>query len=174
MEIEAKYKCDNLEEFSQKVLDKGFVLEKSKHQIDTYFIVNRKNDDGTRDYLRIRGDPEGNNFSLDFHKVLSLLETDETETKFNDMKGMVKILSALGFEVVCVLNKDRKKYKKDSLIVVLDKVEGLGDFVEVEFVGESTDENKDLVLKTASELGLKEKNRVIKKGYPDLLIESLK
>jgi len=173
MEIEVKYKHDNLEDFAQKLLSEGFILEKSKHQIDTYFIVNRKNDDGTRDYLRIRGDSEGNKFSLDFHKVLSLLETDETELKFTDMKGMSKILGALGFDVACVLNKDRKKYKKGPLLVILDKVEGLGNFVEVELIDEPTDENKALVLGTASELGLKEENRVIKKGYPDLLIESL-
>ncbi len=173
MEIEVKYKCDDLEGFAEQLLNKGFTLEKSKHQIDTYFIVNRKNGDGTRDYLRIRGDPKGNNFSLDFHKVLSLLETDETEIEFNDMEGMTKILNALGFKVACVLNKDRKKYTKGSLLVILDKVEDLGTFVEVELMDEPTDENKALVLGTASELGLKEEDRVIKKGYPDLLIESL-
>jgi adenylate cyclase, class 2 len=174
MEIEVKYKCDNPEDFTQKILSKGFVLEKSKHQIDTYFIVNRKNEDGTRDYLRIRGNPKGDKFSLDFHKVLSLLETDETELKFSDIEGMKKILNALGFEVICVLNKYRNKYRKGSLLVILDKVENLGDFVEVELMDEPTDENKTLVLETASGLGLKEENRVIKKGYPDLLAESLK
>ena len=172
MELEAKYKVENFEEVLKKVESLGFKLGKEKHQVDTYFIVDRENEDGTRDYLRVREDLKKNSVSFEFHKVLSDLETDETEIKVEDKEKIVKIMENLGLNVVCVVNKDRKEYNKDNITIVFDVVENLGNFVEIEVNAESTEKNKNLVWDTAKKIGLTEKDRVSKKGYPDLLMEN--
>src|SRR3989344_1026352 len=172
MELEAKYKAKDFEKVLKKVESLGFKLGKEKHQIDTYFIVDRENEDGTRDYLRVREDLKKNSVSFEFHKVLSDLETDETEISVENKEAIVKIMENLGLNVVCVVDKDRKEYNKDNVTVVFDVVKDLGNFVEIEINAESTEENKNLVLSTAKELGLEEENRVTKKGYPNLLMEN--
>ncbi len=171
MELEAKYKCDDLSALIEKAKELGFKLEKKKKQIDTYFIMNETKEDGTRHYLRIREDNLKGTISLDYHIVLSLLETDETEMEISDKEKMTKILGLLGHEVKCVVNKDREQYKKDKVRVIFDKIANLGDFVEIEINDELSKENENLIKKVAESLGLDEKDRVVKKGYPDLLIE---
>ena len=172
MELEAKYKVENFKNILRKVEALGFKLGKEKHQIDTYFIVDRENEDGTRDYLRVREDLKKNSVSFEFHKVLSDLETDETEISVENKEAIVKIMENLGLNVVCVVDKDRKEYSKDNVTVVFDVVKNLGNFVEIEINAEATEENKNLVLSTAEKLGLNKENRVTKKGYPDLLIKN--
>jgi len=171
MELEVKFRCDSVQRVMSKALELGFILKKKKHQIDTYFIVNKKTKYGTRDYLRIREDLSSNSLSLDYHKVLSELETDETEIKIVDKEGIIKILELLGYDIVCVVNKIREQYEKDNVVITVDKVEGLGNFVEIEINEELTDSNRNKIYSIATNLELMEKDRVSKKGYPDLLME---
>jgi len=96
---------------------------------------------------------------------------DETEVEIKDKAGTMKILESLGLEIECVVDRERRKYEKGNVVVVFDKIGGLGSFVEVEVVGEPSEENKSLVMDTARELGLSEDDRVAGKGYPDLLRE---
>ena len=58
---------------------------------------------------------------------------EEYETRIENSQIMDKILSALNFEKIIVIRKKRCEYKyKDSYLVALDIVEGLGYFVEIE------------------------------------------
>jgi adenylate cyclase, class 2 len=171
MELEAKFACKNIPEAIGKAEVLGFKFEKKQKQIDTYFIMNETKADGTRHYLRIREDVMKNKISLDYHRVLSLLETEETEMEINDKEKMFKILSLLGLGVKCVVDKERHKYTNGKIILTFDTIKGLGNFVEIEINDDISKENESLIKKTSETLGLLEENRVIKKGYPDLLIE---
>lgn len=169
-----KFRCDDLEAVKEKLLSNSFELDKIKHQIDTYFIVNETQKDGTRDYLRVREDKKKNFISLDYHKVLSLLETDETEVDVMDKDKIVKIIELLGRNVQCAVDKQREQYKNNEIIVTLDLVKDLGSFVEIEINADLTPENEKKLMDTMDLLGLNESQRVKKQGYPDLLLASQK
>ena len=172
MELEMKFKCEDTESVKEKLIENSFTLDKIKHQIDTYFIVNETQEDGTRDYLRVREDKKKNVISLDYHRVLSLLETDEVEVEVVDKEKTMKILKLLDKNIQCEVDKQREQYKKDSVIVTIDIVKDLGTFVEIEINGELNAENEQKLIDTMELLGLKEKQRIKKQGYPDLLLTS--
>ena len=165
-----KFKCNDIEAVKKKLVENSFKLDKIKHQIDTYFIINETQNDGTRNYLRVREDKKKNFISLDFHRVISLLETDETEVNVTDKDKIVKILNLLGKNIQCVVDKQREEYKKDEVVVTIDFVKDLGSFVEIEINGDLNSENEQKLMDTAKLLGLNEKQRVKKQGYPDLLL----
>jgi len=173
MELELKYKIQSFPK--QKILDLGFQKKSESHQIDNYYIVNQVLDE-KRTYLRTREDKNKNTFSFDFHQIISILATDETEMKIctkEDSTKLHRILEALGYPIVCVIDKQREVYEKDDIKVVLDTVKNLGNFIEIEIEGIESQENQSKLNNTAILLGLNENDRVSKKGYPDLFLETI-
>ncbi len=171
MELEMKFRCENLDTIEDLLVIGGFVKSKQKHQRDTYFIVNQHNEDGTRDYFRVRRDLIKGTYSMDYHRVLSELETQETEVDIEDDQGAIDILKNLGYEVKCVVDKKRSEYTKENLSVTLDEVKDLGTYVEIELMGDLNAENEQTILKTQEYLNLPDTNRVQRMGYPDLLLK---
>jgi len=169
MEIEVKYKCKNFEKIIKIVRTMGFKLIKEKHQIDSYFFASKKSKDGTWDYLRIR--EENKKYSFDHHRVLNDMEAEEREIKIEDKNKLIEIMKFLGHEIICVVDKKRKEYSKNNITIVFDRIKNLGNFVEVELIGESNNKNREIVLELAKKLGLDKKDRVEGKGYPDLMLE---
>jgi len=171
MELEVKYK---VKEFPVKLIETlGFEKSKESHQIDRYFIVdkvlNKK-----RTYLRLRQDVLKENFSFDLHQIISDIAADETEIalhSLNDIFDTEKILNVLGYPFVCEVDKHRTVYKKDSIKLVFDIVKNLGNFIEIEMIGEETQENENILFQVAKQLSLEENDRVVKKGYPDLILK---
>lgn len=170
MELELKYKVKEFPVELVKTL--GFVKSKESHQIDRYFIVN-KILNKKRTYLRLRQDILKETFSFDLHQIISDIAADETEIALhstNDISGMEKILNVLGYPFVCEVDKHRTVYKKDNIKLVFDIVKNLGNFIEIEMIGDETQENENILFQAAKQLSLEEKDRVVKKGYPDLIL----
>jgi len=171
MELELKYK---VKEFPIELIETlGFVKSKESHQIDRYFIVNKILNE-KRTYLRLRQDVLKETFSFDLHQIISDIAADETEIALhstNDISDMEKILDILGYHFVCEVDKHRTIYKKDNIKLVLDIVKNLGNFVEIEMTGDETQENEKILFQAAKQLSLEEKDRVVKKGYPDLILQ---
>jgi adenylate cyclase class 2 len=109
---------------------------------------------------------------MDYHRVHSALETEEFELDIDNTDTALTILKQLGFEVDCIVDKNRIVYKKENIEVTIDTVKELGTFVELEIEGEKDDETEKRLLDLALKLGLEEANRVSNKGYPDLLKEN--
>ena len=173
MELELKYKVNSFPK--QKILDQGFQKKSESHQIDNYFIVN-KLIEGKRTYLRTREDKNKNTFSFDFHQIISDLATAETEINICTKEDSVKlnsIVEALGYPIVCAIDKQREVYEKDGIKIVLDTVKNLGNFVEIELEGSESKINQSKLNNTAILLCLNENDRVSKKGYPDLFLETI-
>tara|TARA_Y100000310_G_scaffold270046_1_gene283648 strand:+ start:1135 stop:1584 length:450 start_codon:yes stop_codon:yes gene_type:complete len=137
MELEYKFNCEDLEAVKEKAKSLGFSFSKKKHQIDTYFIVCEKKED-SGDYLRIR--EEEGRVRLDYHRALSLLATEEYEVGFENKEIMVEILKLLGYDVVCIVDKEREEYVKDHVTITSDMIKELGSFVELEVEGEESKE----------------------------------
>ena len=68
---------------------------------------------------------------------------DEFETKVDDGLKIIKIFEALNFKAVVKVEKIRKIWEFGDYEIALDRVKGLGDFVEIEYIGK--DENVDPV-----------------------------
>jgi len=167
IELEIKYKVEN---FPIDLIESlGFVKLKVSHQVDRYHVVNRTFDK-RRTYLRLRNNTIKNNFSFDFHQIISDIATEETEIGLNssdDIFRMGTILDKLGYPFVCEVDKHRTVYKNGNIELVLDTVKGLGNFIEIEIAGNETQEN---LFQLAQKLSLND--RIIKKGYPDMVMSN--
>lgn len=170
-EYERKFRCTDVDKITQQLTQKGFIKHKEKHQVDTYFIVNKTDEQQRRVYLRIREDKKKNSSSLDYHIVLNDDTTKEIEVGVEDAKKTTEILNQLGQQVVCVVNKKRLSYKKSHIEVTIDRIDELGVFVEVEVSLDDAKEAIEELNSTCQLLKLKNENRVSGEGYPDLLIK---
>ncbi|KTG11287.1 adenylate cyclase [Haloprofundus marisrubri] len=64
---------------------------------------------------------------------------EEFETGVDDGETMAGVLEGLGFEPAAVVEKQREYFRVDEYTVVLDDVDGLGEFVEVEREAEESE-----------------------------------
>lgn len=171
MEFEVKHKVTG--HWADKIAAMGFMAKKDSHQIDYYYINNEHRDDG-RHYFRVREDLIGKTASLDYHVVITDLATKETEIKIDDVQGAKMILGYLGLKPICTVDKQRKSFSNGTVVITLDTVKDLGDFLEIEIIGEDEATAQEEISRFEQELGLSEKTRIQKRGYPDLLIEKMK
>lgn len=172
MELELKFFAS--EDYAPILLDKGFKFGKFKHQIDTYYIVDETLK-GYRTWLRIREDLVGNTASLDLHRLVSEIATDEKEIGFPaaEVDKMKLVMETLGHNVKCAVNKQRRTFIRDDVKVTLDEIENLGKFIEVEIEGEETESDIAALNAVVAELGLK-LSLHINAGYPELLMRKRK
>lgn len=66
----------------------------------------------------------------------------EAETRVTDEAATRALLSGLGYEPAATVRKERERYTFEGCTVTLDSVDGLGEFVEVEYAGESASETE--------------------------------
>lgn len=82
--------------------------------------------------LRNQGDYSFITFKHDHFHGDKWLYSDENETEIGDFFVAQQILKQLGFEKMVVLKNLKRVYKHKSFEIVLEKVEKLGIFLEVE------------------------------------------
>jgi len=93
---------------------------------------------------------------------------EEIEVVVSDFEGTLEIFKRLGFNVVAKVSKVRKIYKLDDVKILVDSVDGLGDFVEIEIKSDDVEVAKKKIFEIARHLGLKES---ITKSYLEMLLE---
>jgi predicted adenylyl cyclase CyaB len=178
IENEIKFKIDKSNKSIEKEIVKfGFKFKKEKFQDDYYFSPPHKKFAGTKKYyLRLRK-KEDNVAVFAYHVVVDNLQTKELEVNCNSFTNLKLILKKLDFNLDCVVKKHRKVFideKNDNFQLVLDKVTGLGTFIEIEYIGKMTKNVSNMFQELINYLGLK-KNQVISGcGYPDLLMKKNK
>lgn len=177
IEIELKVKV-----FDTKLFDfvsKNGKFLNQKKQTDIYFDPPHKTylfetsaGIDANEGIRVRLSDKGDYFA---HKKMQEINgkqtgfVDEVETKIEDGKQVLKILSIMDCKETCRIEKHRKTYKYEDLLIEFDKINGLGEFVEIEFEGEcrtpkkAMEKIKNLLLKT------KTKYEIIKTGYVQLM-----
>ncbi|WP_436924328.1 class IV adenylate cyclase [Halosimplex amylolyticum] len=106
-----------------------------------------------------------------------LLETEsksreEHETAVADAEAAVGIFDGLGFEPAATVRKEREQYRLDGYAVTLDRVDGLGEFVEVETEtdDDAIDAARDGAMAVLDTLGL-DPDAQIRTSYLGLLLE---
>lgn len=184
VEVEIKVKIDNFDEIKAKVSAIGKLM-KSIRQIDDYFIPTHRDFFAQKphpvEWLRIRTNPDKTIFEYD--KSINKNEkgeqecAEEYETEISNSDEFRKILNFLDFKKVITVDKQREYWDCGDLEIALDRIVGLGDFIEVEAKGnfENNAKAKQACLKFLEELGINEaETKQINKGYPVLLLEKTK
>lgn len=170
-EIEVKAHVYNKEKLIQQLLEHGCMLSEPVRQEDEYYI----NFEGSftqfrpqENFLRVRTLQDRSYFTLK-QPQSNELDVLEHTTEVSDKEELIAILQLLGYRYVISVKKERQEGKLGNYNVCVDSVEGLGDFIELEYIG--TDEAvliQNDQKRILSELGIEEKDVVIH-GYDTLM-----
>lgn len=143
---------------------RGYVKKRALDQRDTCYLVGKKHPRG-KEYLRVR--EQDGEARLEHHLGISNIETEELETTIGDASRLHQILGALGFTPQVVVEKHREEWRKDDVLVTLDTVKHLGDFVEIEMQGTLSEEIEQKLYSLAETLELKKEIKDV--GYAEML-----
>ncbi len=149
IEIEQKYKVENAARLLE-VLERDADYLYTEHQVDEYFNAPHRNflamgpqdgDSGPSkivEWLRLRNADGVGSINYKFwHKDEQYIahHCDEYESKVDDTEQVRRILLALNFASMVVVDKQRKAWKYKEYEVCIDTVKGIGEFVELEYKG---------------------------------------
>ena len=177
-EVEIKMPLCNSTEVKH-FLENNAKLKLNEHQLDVYF--DSENAGFTRDishiskWLRVR--IEGEKATINYKKWLpedAVIKThcDEYEVVISSSDEMTQLLNGLGFFEVIRVDKIRNSWQLEQYEISIDSVEGLGDFIEVEYKGTTDDVSaiREKLFKIVEEIGAVTSD-IDLKGYPYLLLE---
>jgi len=171
IEIEAKLKVESLEEVKCKLVELGAEFLAEQLQKDCYF------DDGDRTLtktdrcLRLRREVVGDSdrFFLTYKSAKEknqFKKRQEIDIEIKDPDSTEKMLTALGYNRVLVVEKKRRIWRYRDCVVALDELPLLGEFVEIE------GPNDEKISDVQNELALANLQHIVK-SYADLVSEKL-
>jgi adenylate cyclase class 2 len=173
-EVEVKAKLQNPELVLAKLKERGVVLDQPIAQHDKVFspqdLKNFTDFHTGVSFLRIRR--EENRSLLTLKKSgLNELDNTEIELEVGNPDALEKLLAEIGYKLSVEVKKVRQKGKIDKVEICLDKIEGLGTFIELEKLM-AIDSNVELVqtelFELLKELGINDSDRV-NQGYDTLM-----
>lgn len=178
LEVELKFRVDDLDEVRKAARAFGGKLGSTIRQVDTYYAHPTRNFAETDEALRVR--VVGETACVTYKGPLLDAETksrQETEIRFAggaaDGRRFGGLLARLGFHEVKAVHKEREEWHLDwqgkSVELLIDRVDGLGTFVELEMLSDAAafEEAKAALLALASTLGLRDSER---RSYLALLL----
>ena len=176
-EIEVKAKLINREDIVKKLEAMGCIFGTELHQVDHIFIPKDISFPPPLHVPVLRVRRQGDKSFLTL-KISQSNRQDciEHEMEISDGDKMIEIMELINYKKVPVVNKKRIKTKLDDMEIVIDIVEGLGEFIEVEkIINEKNGEvrkkiQKDL-LNFLSEIGISEKDHLLGSKYDIMLFE---
>ena len=166
MEVEIKAKIENKNEFEKKLKSMGAKFIREVVEEDEYFNHPCLDFASTDEALRIRND-----YTLTYKGPKVDEDTksrEEINLKIDNLDKSRKLLISLGFKSVAKVVKKRRYYNIGNLNISVDNLPELGDFVEVECIGEYKP-CKEKVMQMAKELRLRD---FIRKSYLELVLEA--
>lgn len=171
LEIELKAYCDNLDLIKDKLVNElGFSNGEELHEADLYFNHPAYNFKDTDEALRLRRQNEKVYVAYKGPALSKIAKTRyEQEVGVSDYEGMKDILLKVGFTPVYEVRKTRRYFTKEDITITLDQVENLGNFVEIEVLGEDREAGEKRIFDLAKILGL---SRFEHKSYLGLLLAS--
>lgn len=144
IEIEIKVKVENIEKL-QQFLREHATFHGEKRQIDEYFTPETGDFMSVRpvnEWLRLRN-AEGKytiNYKLWHRDHTGKSEyCDEIETSIGEISQVQKILAALHFRSLVVVDKVRSVWNYQNFEIGIDTVQNLGTFIEIEYIGTDKD-----------------------------------
>ncbi|OQY03928.1 MAG: adenylate cyclase [Bacteroidetes bacterium 4572_117] len=164
--IEIKARCDDHEMVKKILLSGNAEFKGVDHQIDSYFKVNSGR-------LKLR---EGNieNALIHYNRE------DKDDPKESDIllyktskNSLLKDLLSKALGKLITIDKEREIYFIDNVKFHLDKVKGLGKFIEIEAIGKDSGDKSALLQQCKFYLNLFNisKENLIPVSYSDMLLE---
>lgn len=166
LNVEIKAKCNNHEKIRNILVSKKADFRGKDHQIDTYFKTNNGR-------LKLR---EGNieNFLI-FYKRENKAGPKKSKVILfkSEPKSSLKEILQKSFEILAVVDKKREIYFIENVKFHLDKVKGLGSFMEIEAIDKDGSIGKKKLLDQCNfylRLLNIQKGDLISDSYSDLLL----
>lgn len=172
IEVEVKFRIENIKEVEEK-MEKMAELIIEKTEYDIYFNSPWKDFKKSDEALRIRRDTEGTNITYKGPKIDSRTKSrEEVKLDISDYRYGVELLKGLGFNPFGEVVKNRKIYDLEGATVTVDRVENLGEFLEIELQANDSEVDKktEQIFSLAKKLGFSEEQS-IRKSYLELLME---
>lgn len=174
IEVEVKVRADH-RQVKDKLKGMGARSVGVEKQSDTYYNAPHRDFAETDEALRIRCVNGTSVLTYKGKKLDTVSKTrEEFETAVEGAEAR-SILLSLGFTQSGYVRKLREIFRYKDFIVCLDKVEGLGEFVEVELMAES-DPGSDIefhrkrIFDFFRELGIRE-SESIRESYLEMMIK---
>jgi adenylate cyclase, class 2 len=168
LEIEIKAYCGNLDDVRKGLTSLGAELIRSEREEDLYLGHPSRNFAATDEAFRLR--LAGGKCLMTYKgpKIGTVSKARyERETPVAEFDAMRDILGRLGFSEVASVRKGRDIYLLNDIEICLDRVEGLGDFVEIERRGDEQEKIEKELFELAGKLGLE---RFERRSYLELLM----
>jgi len=163
LEIEIKAPCKDLE---KRLVRLGAEKVGTENHEDIYFNSPYRDFRESDEALRVRRVNGKYFLTYKGPRIDSETKTRE-EIEIPTRLEIIEILRNLGFKDTAVVRKKRKIFRLKNLIVSLDQVENLGDFVEIE---SRHYREKEKLFEILKELGIDRKKSTTK-SYVELLEE---
>ncbi len=172
IEVERKYRIINIAAFRRRLSHLRLPQSKIKRQIDTYYSPPNESFLGKPRYLRIRESIHGRKIKarFEYHVPYGRYAAREYEVAIGDAHTLYDILKRLGFVRELVVRKVREEWERGGVEIELDRVQGLGNFVELEVMGQSQLLALKRIDKLARELGLSDDDRAEGMNYFTMLL----
>ncbi len=155
LEIEIKSHCDDLASVRGKVLSMGGSLRESRREADLYFNHPSRDFRVTDEAFRIRSVNGKTVITYKGPRLGTRSKTRfEEEVGVESYESIKTIFLKLGFIEVMEVRKERELFMVGDVEVCLDRVEGIGDFVELEKRGEDREAVEGELFALAEKLGL--------------------
>ena len=140
VEIEIQVKLEGAD-ILEKFLSKNGKSKAENYQKDEYFTPPHKNflaEYPVAEWLRLRQSKTNsiNYKKWYYNKAGKSTHCDEYESEVGDMRLMRKMLGALGYKTIAIVEKTRKTWLYKDYEVAIDSITNLGNFVEVEYKGD--------------------------------------
>ena len=165
IEVEVKaHAPTDFDVLEEKLSKLGAIRIRDEYQEDTYFNAPHRDFAQTDEALRIRkiknNDSEEIYITYKGAKMDDVSKTrKEIEMRVEDPFKAADIFKNLSFRPVATVSKNRIIYSLRGLIITLDEVHGVGNFVEIEKEveeGEKTDGALKAIFATYSEIGIED------------------
>jgi adenylate cyclase class 2 len=179
VEIELKLPLTNSKEV-EALLNKQADFQYESFQHDVYYNAPHRNflenTDNVNEWLRVRlteGKAQINYKDFQPHDTKVKTHCIEYEAGVDSEDQLGKILEALNFVKLVDVKKTRKAWHYMDTEVSVDSVEGLGDYIEIEYKGKHTDDiqtARDHLFEVLKTLGAIT-GELDTRGYPYLMLE---
>jgi adenylate cyclase class 2 len=150
IEIEIQVHVENSKPLIE-FLERNGAFQSENRQVDEYFSPAHRDFLATRpvaEWLRLRnadGACSINYKKWHFDENGKSHYCDEFETRLESIEQAKKIFSALNFQSIVVVDKLRKIWTHHDYEIAIDSVKTLGDFVEVEYIGQDEKVNPEKI-----------------------------
>lgn len=165
--IELKASCANIDLFERKVLKLSHAFDGIDNQTDTFFNVSKGR-------IKLRESTLYGNFLIPYLRPDNSgpKRSDYSLLPVSDVAATKRILDTM-FGTLLIVRKVRKIYLHKNIRIHLDRVDGLGDFIEFEAVVEQEADipENQATLDTLIRYFEIDKEDFIARAYADLLTE---